>query len=378
MPSTDLASPRFMRSSDDLVADIRQSGQTSLLITTNQGLEDVVIDEFKTRPSASDLEVHHAESRPLDLNGYVALTVEGSRSEILHHARQLRSAHHLLEVCARLDLPPTGMLDALYDAVASVDLPMMEAASSFRVTTVRTGTHDFTSIDAQRVAGAALEAKYGTAVDLENYDLEVRVDVHGRQGLVSIQHTRDALSQRHARLFESPAALKPNVAYALLHLLHLEEPPEVLLDPFCGSGTILLEAAACWPHARLVGSDWSEAAVEGTRRNAAAQNVAERIAIRRADVRHLRDTFPELRVDAVVTNPPFGERVGKAIHFPRFYQRMLEQTAALLNPGGRLVLLTTQPDDFGRAVQKAAFDIRHVRVIQVSGLYPRAFVLERT
>jgi putative N6-adenine-specific DNA methylase/tRNA (guanine6-N2)-methyltransferase len=63
--------------------------------------------------------------------------------------------------------------------------------------------------------------------------------------------------------------------------------------------------------------------------------------------------------------------------FP-FYRRVLGQMAQVLRPGGRVVMLVLREGPFNTAIRETeAFTIRHVRVIEIGGLYPHVFVLKR-
>mgnify|MGYP006288738911 CR=1 FL=1 len=376
MPPSSLPS----RLSVTALRNATSSAATLLLFTTNMGLEDVVVDEWGERASVAGLAVGTGTASPFDLNSYALVSTTAPLSEVLPVARQMRSVHHVREPLYTFSLPDANPLDSIRDVLASVEVPEMVEAATFRVTTVRNGEHDFTSIDVQRVSGTGLQRQYDTEVDLENYDLDVHVDIHNDRGLISIQHTREALSRRQQRVFTPHAGLKTNVAYGLLRLPHLEAPPSVVLDPFCGSGTILIEAAAEWPDATLYGHDWDETVVEGVRANVDAEGLTGRITIREGDVWHLAETFDDLRgaVDLMVTNPPYGQRMGSSMDFFPFYRRVLEQTAAVLAPGGYLVLLVLRNRPFNDALDATdAYDPRHVRVLGTGGLYPRAFVLQK-
>jgi putative N6-adenine-specific DNA methylase/tRNA (guanine6-N2)-methyltransferase len=351
------------------------------MFTTNMGLEDVVVDEYRERAAAAGIEVPDSDESPFDLRSYARVEVAAGPDDALALAREMKSVHHVLAPLYTFSLPDDAeaALRTIRTTVETLDVDAMAGAGTFRVTTVRQGDHDFTSIDVQREAGAALEAHYGTAVDLEEYDVEVRVDVHDNRCLVSVQHTHEALSRRQARLFQPRAALKPNVAYALLRLAHLEAPPDAVLDPFCGSGTILWEAGALWPEAHLWGNDWNEETLEGARENADAQGLADRVTFFENDVWYLAETLGDRRADLLVTNPPFGVRLASSMDFRPFYRRVLQQAAEVLRPDGRVVLLVLRQAPFNQALRDTeGFDVRHVRVIEIGGLYPRVFVLGRT
>lgn len=344
------------------------------------GLEDVVVDEYCERASEAGLSVSTTDDTPFDVRSYARVEVDAGLDESLEAARQMRSVHHVLAPLYTFSLPyePDAALRTIRATVETLDVNAMEEADTFRVTTVRQGDHDFTSIDVQREAGAGLEAHYGTTVDLEAYDTEVRVDVHNDRCLVSLQHTTEALSRRQVRLFQPRAALKPNVAYALLRLAHVQSPPDVVLDPFCGSGTILWEAGALWPDARLVGNDWNEDTLDGARQNANAQGLNDRVTLHHSDAWYLSETLRDGDADLIVTNPPFGVRLASSMDFGPFYRRILEQFHEVLQPNGRAVLLVLRQNPFNEALDETRlFNIRHVRVVEIGGLYPRVFVLGR-
>ena len=365
--------------SDTSVTSLRSDEGTPLLFTTNMGLEDIVVEEFRERADAHDYAVTATDDEPFGLSSYALVESRASLDELLSVARAMRSVHHVLAPLYTFSLADEDPLDALRDTMQPLDVPAMESADTFRVTTVRQGEHDFSSIDVQRVAGGVIDAKYDATVDLEDYDVDVRVDVHDDRVLVSVQHTREALSKRQARLYQPRAALKPNVAYALLRLPHLDGSPDVFLDPFCGSGTILLEAAEYWPDVRLLGNDWDDDAVAGARMNIDTAGLSDRIELHESDSWYLAETFAGIDVDLIVTNPPFGQRLGSSMDFRPFYRRLLEQTADVLRSDGYLVLLVLRQGAFNKMLRNNdAFDVRHVRVIEIGGLYPRVFVLQRT
>lgn len=361
------------------VTSPRSTERTPLLFTTNMGLEDVVIQEYRERAEAAGFSLPSTDDAPFDLQSYALVEVTAGLDAALALAREMKSVHHVLAPLYTFSLPDDAdeALRTIRTTVETLAVTAMETADTFRVTTVRQGDHDFTSIDVQREAGAALEAHYGTTVDLEEYDVEVRVDVHQDRCLVSVQHTHEALSRRQVRLFQPRAALKPNVAYALLRLAHLED-PSVLLDPFCGSGTILWEAGALWPNTSLLGNDWNDEPLAGARQNAEAQEMTDRVTFYNTDVWHLSETLGDQTADLIVTNPPFGVRLASSMDFHPFYRRVLQQFSEVLTSSGRVVILVLRQAPFNKALRNTEqFEVRHVRVIEIGGLYPRVFVLGR-
>ncbi len=164
--------------------------------------------------------------------------------------------------------------------------------------------------------------------------------------LISVDATGAHLHQRGYRRAVTQAPMRESLAAALLLASEWDvETP--LIDPFCGSGTIAIEAALMarrlapglhrdfrcreWPDfdaaawdrvvarareaerpsapAPIVGSDRSAAAIRAAGENAARAGVENDIAFERRDVS--RAEPPAGPPGWIVTNPPYGIRLGR-------------------------------------------------------------------
>jgi putative N6-adenine-specific DNA methylase/tRNA (guanine6-N2)-methyltransferase len=374
----------------------------SLRFTTTPGLEDIVARELgerlsggetvfgsaasagigaetgteQTRQNTPDFEI---ETKPLDLDGHAMLHTDAGTEELRSVVFALRSCFHVIRHVAFLPMQESEPLEALTEDLGRIEIPEMRSAGRFRVTSQRTGDHAFGSMDVQRVAGAALVERYETAVDLENFDTEVRVDAVGDTWLVGVQWTRDSLDKRYRWVYRPRVTLRTNIAYAMLRLAELPAREVTLLDPFCGSGTIPIEAAATLPQVRCLAADRDPEAVSGTRANAEAAGVAASVEVRGADARDLRETYQSASVDAVVTNPPYGIRLGRKTNYADLYRKFLTGAAYVVKPGGRVVVLVGKRRAAFNRVLREIDELRilSVRVIETGGVYPGVFVLER-
>lgn len=349
---------------------------TDVLFTTNPGLEDIVAEEFSERLQGAGLS-GTAQPKPYGVAGYALGTADADWATTRRLALQMRSVYHVLRPVGHFRLVDPS-LDALAAGLRAIHIPELTTARSFRVTSQRVGEHPFRSPDIMRVAGAVLLEKYRCPVDLTEYEVNVRVDIYHDVCVVSIQETREPLDKRYPKAYHHRAALKTVVAYALLRLARLPEEEGALLDPFCGSGTILIEAAFVLPRYQLYGSDIDPRAVAGAQENIRLLGLAERVRIQRANALHLSEVYPPETFTAIVTNPPFGVRVGRELRFRAFYERFLREAWCVLKPGGRLVMLAKKRGALNVVLDRQrGFRLRHVRVIETSGIYPGVFVLEK-
>lgn len=163
-------------------------------------------------------------------------------------------------------------------------------------------------------------------------DLEVVVFLAREGATAALRMTGPEF--RHRGYLRIPAALSPPVAAALVRL-SVPTPDDRLLDPCCGSGTILLERARMGRYRELLGGDASADAVEVARQNLG--NRHKPWALHVWDAQRL--PLPDRSVSRVVSNLPFGVQVrapGGVVHFAEAF---LREAARVLEPGGRAVVL---------------------------------------
>jgi len=177
-------------------------------------------------------------------------------------------------------------------------------------------------------------------------DLTVRVFVRGDQAVLAVRLGPRPLHRRAYKTDTGPGTLHPPAAAALAMI----SAPETgtLLDPFCGDGTIAIEAAAIRPELRVIANDLDPQRVENARRNAGRAGVD--IEVSCADAGAL--SMPPGAVDAVLTNPPWSLAVDLGGQLRVNGQRFWDMLPSLLAGPGILCTLTDAgldvPDQLAR------------------------------
>lgn len=352
-------------------------------LTTTPGLEDIVATDSVSLLTAAGIEPLTVTEKPFAVEGNVLVECQIGGEAVMAVFSRHRAIYHVIEHVFTIAWNGESETD-LAQAIADSGLPELESTTSFRVSCTRLGEHPFQSPDVERAVGTSLQRRYGTAVDLEDFTTNVQIDVIGSTVMCGYRRTGRGVDQRHDWAYHPRVTLKTPVAYAMLVLSGYVSDPGRLHDPFCGSGTILMEAAA-FGDAPISGSDWREEAVAGARSNVARQSVGQalpdaRITVEEWDARELNGLVARGSLDYIVTNPPFGVRMARGTNFLDLYRRFVEQAVAALRPGGALaVLVGRRRAAFNKVLQETAeLTLRHVRVINLSGIYPAIFVLERT
>ena len=197
----------------------------------------------------------------------------------------------------------------------------------------------------------------GRRPSVEKARPEVRVHafLEANRATLYLDTSGEPLFKRGWRKRSVEAPLRENLAAGIV-LLSGWNRAEPLLDPMCGGGTLLVEAAAIamdvapgagrgfgfeklaafdatlWrrvrsehgakqagPRFSIFGSDVDPAALAVARQNLAAAGFAERVKLERADV--LERAAPAA-AGVLVANPPYGERTGSGDALARFYPRL--------------------------------------------------------
>lgn len=176
-----------------------------------------------------------------------------------------------------------------------------------------------------------------TYADDDEADLNLRLFIDHDRAVVGLRLFDRPLHRRAYKQIHRPGSLKPTVAAAMLGLAKVP-PGATLLDPFCGAGTIPIEAAAAGDVA--LGGDIAQDGLIAAYVNAQLANVPPRFA--RWDAARL--PLANDSVAAVVSNLPWGRQIVVDADLRTLYHAAFAEMQRVVAPGGVLVLLTTLPD----------------------------------
>ncbi|MDD2532640.1 MAG: RsmD family RNA methyltransferase [Candidatus Methanomethylophilaceae archaeon] len=190
---------------------------------------------------------------------------------------------------------------------------------------------DIDSQDLVRKLGKELSVS--NDVRLKDPDIEVRVLMSDMIHVFLSERTvdRESLENRKVseRPFFSPISLHLKYARALINLTGARK-GDLLLDPFCGTGGIVIEAASMG--IRAAASDFDSEMIAGTRENMDFFNLD----LEDSDVLDISEIGPRFGpVDVIATDPPYGRSTktgGEKID--SIYARAMRSFSEVLRPGG--------------------------------------------
>ncbi|MGG3913674.1 THUMP domain-containing class I SAM-dependent RNA methyltransferase [Rossellomorea vietnamensis] len=185
---------------------------------------------------------------------------------------------------------------------------------------------------------------------------KIEVAIHKDVASITLDTSGQGLHKRGYRIGQGEAPLKETLAAALIQLTTWN-PDRPFVDPFCGSGTIAIEAAligqniapgfnreflseewplmpaGVWEKTRLeaedlanydqpveiLGTDIDHRMIEVSKENALEAGLGELVKFKQMQV---RDFTSELEYGIIVGNPPYGERLGERKEVEKMYQEM--------------------------------------------------------
>lgn len=311
-------------------------GKLRLIATAPMGLEAVVARELKGL-------------------GYDQQTVENGRIRFLGDERAICRANLWLRTADRVLVEmgsfPATTFEELFQGVRAIPWEEWIPADGRFIVNGRSHQSQLSSVPAcQKVAEKAVVERLRQRYPLEWFPksgarYSIDVSLVKNVATITLDTTGPGLHKRGYRKLVTEAPIKETLAAAMV-LLSRWHPDRPLLDPCCGSGTIPIEAAlighnlapglhrsfdaeawGCiparlWEEAREEGFDLADLDrkldIRGSDIDAAALELAQhhlRAAGLSRSVRLAQKPLQEIGRDAaygyLITNPPYGERMGE-------------------------------------------------------------------
>ena len=330
------------------MSQINGSTQLNLCATTTMGLESVVARELK--------QLGFTPRSSADETGRVAFS--GTPADAIRANLWLRSAGKVLVELARFDV--SSDFDTIFDAVGAIRWEDWMPSNAAIVAEARSVKSTITSLPAiQRTVKKGIVNRLMKVYRLERLPEDgaaytVELAIHRDRAVLTLDTTGRGLHRRGYRRMNVAVPLRETFAAALVQL-SVWNRDRPLIDPFCASGTIPIEAAllgrniapglnrsfaaegwplfpaALWRQERqraqsailpplpvkIIGSDIDAESLRMAEYHAKLAGVTDDIIFRQADFSDLAD---ERLYGCVIGNPPYGDRVGEREEFRALYE----------------------------------------------------------
>ena len=327
------------------------------IVTTLTGLEDVVKKELENM-GAQFLEKYRGR-----------ILIEGSLDFIARGNYLSRTAHRFYLV---IHEGTANDLEDVYNVI--FETPIEKVVRLGERIAVRSEKTDGVSMKRPRmneVGGAAVLKSYTEKtggylkVNLSSPDVEIHLyAIKDGRLMVAVNTTGESLHKRRYRRGYHPAPMRSTLAAAMIYISEWDPEKESLRDPMCGGGTIAIEAAMIgkrippgyfrfakkefpdlkifplerwkpiveeantrikWDfQPKIWASDINPKSLKSAKENASAAEVDNSITFELRDARKIHEASA---ADVIVTNPPFGIRLGRKMEVPHLYADFLRSVA---------------------------------------------------
>jgi 23S rRNA G2445 N2-methylase RlmL len=245
----------------------------------------------------------------------------------------------------------------------------------FRVVARMAGEHPFRRVDLQH----AVERGIGERDDHvwhpggEDADVEFWVTMFPGELLLTLRLSDERLRHREYKVAHLPGSLRPSVAAALGWLSEPSD-DDIVLDPLCGAGTVLIERAHLGRYRQLIGGDSNPAMLD-----AARENVGPRykpIELNSWDATKI--ALEAASVSKVITNLPWGMRHGSHAENRRLYPYLIEEFRRVVRPQGLIVLLTAETRLMADLMSRGVFRPHKILRVSILGAPAAIYVIRAT
>lgn len=316
---------------------------------TMPGVEQIAWLEIRSRlPRAAFGEFLFGKEQ----NGVVTFDYDGRPQDTL----ELRTAEDIFLLALSLDKLSRdwGDLRLVANQVAESDTfgraanqlkqqCRLKGRPTYRVIARKYGQHQYRRKDLAEAVIKGVERRFcrGWQLVADNADIEIWANLFGSRLLAGLRLSDRGMRHRYQRPAEMPASLRPSVAAALVFLTEATA-NDTFADPFCGSGTILLERGHIGPAGQIIGGDIGRHPLALSRHNLAANWPAQTRPPHLLQWDAGRLPLATASLDKIATNPPFGKQIGSPQIVKQLYPRFFAEMERVLRPGGRAVVLSSE------------------------------------
>jgi 23S rRNA G2445 N2-methylase RlmL len=287
------------------------------------------------------------------------------------------------------------------DAISKIDESIAEWIDDETVFVVKCGREteiqDSQEIEGQ--IGEKIKSVTGAKTSFKNPELRVLAYITEEKSVIGIDFAVIDLSKRQHKIYRSNVSQKGTLAYCLYRLA---DSPKFVLDPFCGSGEIIIEAALHEskkpvnffrkdellftrnpkfgsldlekffsaidkkeksPSVRLLATDKQLRHVMSVRNNAKIAGVDKYLNAARMDIEWLDSKFDEGEISHIIMQPPETSKNKDNSQIRKIISEFFYQTDFILSKKGRIICINRNTSILKEEAEKKKFKLIHERKV---------------
>lgn len=264
----------------------------------------------------------------------------------------------------------------------------MWCSKKIRIDCMRVGEHDFNSVEISAKISAKINEKYKVETDFDHPNVIFFLYVYNNKAYFGVDFSGIDLSKRQYKIFHHPESLKGTIGYYIVRQSGFSG-KEVLIDPFMGSGMIIIEAglyALNFPvqyysknnlafvnydffkehekdffenndkniiksKTNIYGYDSQLRYLNAVQKNSKLAGIAKFLNLSKVDIEWLDTKFEKGKVDLIVTDAPRMSKNKDLKKLEKVYNELFYQANYVLKKRGKIVIFSRDYDlleDYGK------------------------------
>ncbi|MFH1053310.1 MAG: THUMP domain-containing protein [Candidatus Woesearchaeota archaeon] len=371
------------------------------LAITSIGIEDICSSEIKDLINADSKPhkgcVEFNIKKPQDLFKLCYLSQSSSRILLLlSHFMAGSSKSGMSEKSIK-----SVFLNELKKNISKIDFSeWLDDNIRFAVNCQRIGIHDFNSADIEKAAAFSINNS-NSKVDLKNPDIIIYIYLIDNDCYIGIDFSGKDLSKRDYKIFSNIRSLKPNIAYSLVRIADFRK-GQIMIDPFCGSGEIPIEATLFennFPQnhfskdsfaflnfkkfkdfdfevffddidkdirqdkTSIYAYDNQLKNIMAVKKNAKIASIQKYMSISRVDIDWLETKFKQNSVDRIITHIPDVPKHNDPKPIIKVLDDFFWEAEFILKPSGSIVTISRSIESLKQPIKKYKFTIKQTREV---------------
>jgi 23S rRNA G2445 N2-methylase RlmL len=254
-------------------------------------------------------------------------------------------------------------------------------------------------VETERRIGAKISSLTGAKMNFRAPELKIIAYITEEKAIIGIDFAVIDLSKRQHKIYKSNVSLKGTLAYCICRLA---DSPKYVLDPFCGSGEILIEAALHeskkpvnffqkdelaftsnpkfedldlekffsaidkkekQPNIKLLATDKQLRHVMSAKNNAKIAGVDKYLDTARMDVEWLDSKFAEGEISHIITQPPEPSKNRDDSQIKKILSEFFYQLDFILSKKGTIICINRSTALLKQEAEKRNFKVIHERKV---------------
>jgi len=245
--------------------------------------------------------------------------------------------------------------------------------NEFSISSSSVGKRNYSYVEVKENLSKKLKNKLELKYKDEKHDIfDIRIFIEHNKALVGVRLNDKPLHRRSYKIKTSKATLQADVAYVMSILAEINK-DDIILDPMCGSGTILIESSIFKPK-NILGGDINNETVSIAQKNIEFFNPLLDIKVKEWDARKL--PFKENSINKIICNLPFGKQIEVGL-INDFYLKTIEEFLRVIKINGKIILLTSNFEELNNIIKQKKLNIKSKHEISLNGKIACIYVIQK-